>query len=58
MRDPLSEKLNRENYRQNKLRNFHDLVDCFHEEMSDLEIAQEINISPEKVHHWREKYEK
>ena len=57
MRDPLSEKLNRDYYRKRKLNNFHDLVDCFHAEMSDIEIAQEINISPEKVRRWREKYE-
>lgn len=57
MRDPFSEKLNREKHRKNKLRNLHNLVDCFYEEMSDLEIAQEMNISPEEVRRWREKYE-
>ena len=57
MRDPFSEKLNREKYRKNKLRNLHSLVDCFYEEMSDAEIAEELNITPEEVHRFREKYE-
>jgi len=57
MRDPFSEKLNREKHRKNKLKNFHSLVDCFDEEMSDLEIAQELDISPEEVRRFREKYE-
>lgn len=57
MRDPFSEKLNREKFRKNKLKNMHSLVDCFYEEMSDTEIAQEMNITPEEVRRWREIYE-
>jgi DNA-directed RNA polymerase specialized sigma subunit len=57
MRDPFAEKLNREKHRRNKIKNFHNLVDCFDEEMSDLEIAQELDISPEEVRRYREQYE-
>ncbi|HHX77811.1 MAG TPA: hypothetical protein GX697_05635 [Firmicutes bacterium] len=57
MRDPFLERLNKEKYRKTKWNNMHNLADCFQEEMSDEEIAQEMNISLEEVRKWREKYE-
>ncbi len=57
MRDPMSERFNMGNHRKKKVRNMHSLVDCFDEEMSDAEIAQEMNVSLEEVRSWREKYE-
>lgn len=53
----MSERFNMENHRKKKVRNMHSLVDCFHEEMSDAEIAQELDITLEEVHLLREKYE-
>ncbi len=55
MRELFFEKMNNQKYR--RLKDLHSLEDCLHEEMSDTEIALELNIAPEEARCWRENYE-